>query len=131
MNSLLNERPQLLVSVRSAAEAEEALAGGAGLIDLKEPARGPLGPLHHVVAKNVIRAIAARRLVSIALGELRDYGRASSWLIGLQPVSLLKIGLSQIGATCWRDRLFGLRNELSYRTPVGLVAVAYADWERS
>ena len=33
----------LLVSVRSAEEAEIALAGGANLIDIKEPSRGALG----------------------------------------------------------------------------------------
>src|SRR5207244_3970459 len=32
--------PQLLVSVRSVAEVEPALAGGAALIDVKEPTRG-------------------------------------------------------------------------------------------
>ena len=35
--------PGLLVSVRSGAEAEAALAGGADLIDVKEPTRGALG----------------------------------------------------------------------------------------
>ena len=34
---------RLLVSVRSAAEAEAALAGGAAVIDVKEPTRGALG----------------------------------------------------------------------------------------
>src|SRR5262245_17605754 len=34
----------LMVSVRSAEEVEPALAGGAALIDIKEPARGALGP---------------------------------------------------------------------------------------
>ena len=35
--------PALLVSVRDAAEAGNAVAGGAALIDVKEPARGALG----------------------------------------------------------------------------------------
>ena len=47
MAAIASYRPKpatrLLVSVRSAAEAEEALAGGAALIDVKEPANGPLG----------------------------------------------------------------------------------------
>ncbi len=34
---------RLLVSVRSAAEAEIALSAGADLIDVKEPSRGSLG----------------------------------------------------------------------------------------
>ena len=40
---LSNETPGLLVSVRSAAEALSALAGGADVIDVKEPNRGSLG----------------------------------------------------------------------------------------
>ncbi len=35
--------PSLLVSVRSGAEASTALAGGAAIIDVKEPLHGPLG----------------------------------------------------------------------------------------
>jgi len=34
---------RLLVSVRDASEARAALAGGAGIIDAKEPLNGPLG----------------------------------------------------------------------------------------
>ena len=34
---------RLLVSVRSADEAEAAIAGGADVIDVKEPSHGPLG----------------------------------------------------------------------------------------
>ena len=40
---LTNEAPGLLVSVRSAAEALAALAGGADVIDVKEPNQGSLG----------------------------------------------------------------------------------------
>ena len=36
---------QLLVSVRSAAEVEAPLGGGADIIDAKEPDRGSLGPV--------------------------------------------------------------------------------------
>ena len=43
MTEAARPAPGLLVSVRSAAEAATALAGGADLIDVKEPSRGPLG----------------------------------------------------------------------------------------
>ena len=60
---------QLLVSVRAADEVAAALAGGAAIIDAKEPARGPLGP----VSPEVLRAIAARLPesvpLSVALGD--------------------------------------------------------------
>jgi uncharacterized protein (UPF0264 family) len=62
----------LLVSVRSAAEAEAALAGGAALIDVKEPARGSLGRADEAVIRAVLGAVAGRRPVSAALGELAE-----------------------------------------------------------
>ena len=44
---------RLLVSVADAAEARAALAGGADIIDAKEPRHGALG----AVAPDVLRAI--------------------------------------------------------------------------
>ena len=61
---------RLLVSVRSAAEAEAALRGGADVIDVKEPGRGPLGRADDAVIADVVRLVAGRRPVSAALGEL-------------------------------------------------------------
>ncbi len=45
----------LLVSVRDESEAREALAGGATIVDVKEPGRGPLG----AAAGDVTARIAA------------------------------------------------------------------------
>src|SRR5262245_44632800 len=66
------DRPGLLVSVRSAEEAEAALAGSADLIDVKEPSRGSLGRADEATIAAVMRAVGGRRPVSAALGELRD-----------------------------------------------------------
>src|SRR5438067_683406 len=60
---------QLLVSVRSQAEALAALAGGAGLIDIKEPAHGALGRADTEVIQEIAAAVAGMRPVSAALGE--------------------------------------------------------------
>ena len=49
---------RLLVSVRSAAEARTALAGGADVIDVKEPAHGSLGRASTEVIREVIDAVA-------------------------------------------------------------------------
>jgi len=48
----------LLVSVRSAAEALAALAGGAAVIDVKEPSRGPLGRADGDVWRAVLAAVS-------------------------------------------------------------------------
>src|SRR5262245_40260453 len=68
----------LLVSVRSVEEAEAALAGGAGLIDVKEPNNGALGFAGVEVIAAVLRMVAAQRPVSAALGELSDSSFPSS-----------------------------------------------------
>src|SRR5690242_18461623 len=65
---------KLLVSVRSAAEAQAALTGGASLIDVKEPARGSLGRADAATLTDVLRMVAGRRPVSAALGELPKEG---------------------------------------------------------
>ena len=49
-----SQEPRLLVSVRSPEEAAAAMAGGANIIDVKEPTRGSLG----MAGVDVIEAIA-------------------------------------------------------------------------
>ena len=62
----------LLVSVRDAAEAEEAVAGGADVVDVKEPANGPLGCADADTIAAVVATVAGRRPVTVALGELHE-----------------------------------------------------------
>jgi uncharacterized protein (UPF0264 family) len=112
--------PGLLVSVRSVEEAEEALAGGADLIDVKEPARGALGRADDATIGAIEAQVAGRRPTSAALGELRD-------LDGVLPpeVDFVKAGPAQLTASEWRSRIDVLRRVASQR----VVIVAYADWQ--
>lgn len=66
--------PKLLVSVRSAAEARAAIAGGADWIDIKEPNRGSLGAADQATIADVLREVAGRRPVSAAAGEWNATG---------------------------------------------------------
>src|SRR6266511_3473479 len=116
---------QLLVSVRSAAEAQAALAGGAGLIDVKEPLRGPLGRADRDVMRAVIRAVDGRLPVSAALGELRDARDEEPLPDGL---SYVKWGLAGCAGTAWQQELLARRSLLFGQTGV---IVAYADAERA
>ena len=115
--------PRLLISVRNEAEACEALSGGADLIDVKEPTRGPLGAADVGTVEKILSAVAGRRPVSVALGELVEGG------LGSLPrgVEYAKIGLARAGEG-WRDGLAICFDELS---PVAPIAVAYADYERA
>lgn len=120
---------ELLVSVRSPAEAEAALEGGAAIVDVKEPARGPLGRADPDTVAAVVRRVAGRRPVSAARGELRherDPGPAAG-------LAYLKWGLAGCGAhPGWREDLAAAARRVAVSAPAcGVVTVAYADWRHA
>ncbi len=118
---------RLLVSVRSAAEAEAAVRGGADLIDVKEPARGSLGQASGEVIAAVCRQVRGRRPVSAALGEFRVRPLCDP------PAGLafVKWGLSRCLARArWQEELAAAFDRVRQTRPGCLpVAVAYADWQ--
>ncbi|MEM9351968.1 MAG: (5-formylfuran-3-yl)methyl phosphate synthase [Planctomycetota bacterium] len=122
-------RPSLLVSVRDADEARDALEGGADWIDLKEPLRGPLGPVETSVAASVVERVQGRVPVSAACGELLDFAEGRNCaLAGLAGLRLLKFGTAGCGANLdWTERLEGAVSKT--RKCGKLFALgAYADW---
>jgi (5-formylfuran-3-yl)methyl phosphate synthase len=125
---------QLLVSIRSAAEAEVALRGGASLIDVKEPAHGSLGRASDSTLADVVRAVAGARPVSAALGELVDMFGDEPPPAGLS-LSYVKWGLARYqgrGESVWQCELAGAMRRLTEHSPsCRAVAVAYADWRRA
>lgn len=118
---------QLLVSVRSVAEAEAALRGGADWIDLKEPASGPLGAVDAEVTRKVVAHVGGRANVSAAAGELIDWPTSSSReFLQVEGVSQLKLGLSACRDRKWHDVWLAAQREIA-ATGKELVAVSYAD----
>jgi uncharacterized protein (UPF0264 family) len=114
--------------VRSGEEACAALTGGADLIDVKEPARGSLGRADEVVLREVLSAVAGRRPVSAALGELGDPYPLTSLPSGL---SFVKWGLAGLRGR-WSHALDDFRAFLGHSAPdTHLVAVGYADYARA
>ena len=63
---------KLLVSVVSADEARAALAGGADIIDVKDPREGALGAPSPRTLAEVVAAVDGAAPVSVALGDLPD-----------------------------------------------------------
>jgi uncharacterized protein (UPF0264 family) len=61
---------RLLVSVVSAKEARRALAGGADIIDVKDPREGALGAPSPRVLSEVMREVGSAAPVSVALGDM-------------------------------------------------------------
>jgi len=63
-------RPGFLASVTNADEARFALAGGADVIDCKDPSSGALGALPEVVVRDVVAQVAGQLPVSATVGDL-------------------------------------------------------------
>jgi uncharacterized protein (UPF0264 family) len=124
--------PGLLVSVRSTAEAEAALAGGAALIDIKEPARGPLGRADDTTIAAIARLVAGRRPVSAALGELTgEKGTRTDSLktVRVPFLDFVKVGLARARRVAWQDVLSRhLDDGHGPGQMPQLVLCAYADW---
>jgi uncharacterized protein (UPF0264 family) len=124
----------LLVSVRSIDEAVAAVAGGAAIVDVKEPLLGPLGRASADVAAAIAAAVGSRATLSLACGELNDGvdGIAAHVCRVLDRVSpgaampaAVKAGPAGLGLAAWR----AAQAALAETVPAGIatVAVAYAD----
>ena len=122
---------QLLVSVRSADEACTALAGGASIIDVKEPDHGSLGQAPWSVWQDVHTVVSTAAPISVALGELPD------WLAPHCPVppsqawtgiSFCKLGLAGTDKN-WQKAWRAVRSRLDDNNGPAWIAVIYADWQ--
>jgi len=131
----------LLVSVRDVDEAQAALAGGADIIDVKEPRRGALGMADPAVISEIVACVGGHAPVSAALGELSEWTTgcggslmADGLSTALQRLSFVKLGLAGCRSQRdWFERWIGLRESIDAATASALpwVAVAYADAERA
>ena len=86
---------RMLASVRGPDEAEIALAGGADIIDLKDPSRGALGAVEESAVRSTVERIAGRRTVSAVIGDLPLGGRAvdAAEAMAATGVDFVKLGI--------------------------------------
>lgn len=122
----------LLVSVRSASEARAALAGGADIIDAKEPGRGPLGAVDLPVLREIAATLPPEMRLSVALGDSRRpheaavaVSAAAALLATRRAAAYLKLGFQ--GLTRVSDVEAVLGAAVAAAGPIGVVAAAYAD----
>jgi uncharacterized protein (UPF0264 family) len=125
---------QLLISVISADEARDAVAGGADILDVKNPAEGSLGA-HFPRVIQQIRASAPRPLkVSVAIGDMPNLPGTAS---------LAALGAASCGADYVKVGLWGPRTEAEAAFllqevqqavssfPIAVIAALYADAHRA
>lgn len=126
---------KLLVSPRNQAEALEAIAGGADIIDVKNPKEGPLGANFPWVIRR-IRELAPEKIeVSCTLGEIPNLpGSLSLAAFGAAAtgVNYVKAGLSGLRTT--KDAIYQMKGVTKaakeYNPSIKVVISGYADANR-
>jgi uncharacterized protein (UPF0264 family) len=131
--NLTRSSPGLLVSVRTASEAMAALEGGADIIDVKEPLRGPLGAADSLIIADVVHAVNGSLPVTAAMGELIEHVRIrakSDRRLLPGGVSMFKLGLAGCrGLPHWQDCLRQTLETIAGLAAIARpVAVVYGDW---
>jgi (5-formylfuran-3-yl)methyl phosphate synthase len=125
---------RLLVSVSSATEAASALAGGADIIDAKDPLRGALGPVSIEGLRDIRRACGDRVPMTAALGDAESPHsiEGASRAFSAAGAVLVKIGFADIvSRQAIEAVLRAARRGVAQTTATGgVIAVAYADAER-
>lgn len=126
---------RLLVSVATAAEASAALAGGADVIDAKNPLAGALGAVSTDVLGEIHATVAGARLVTAAIGDAVDdieIERAAA-AFAAAGATLVKVGFAGIMSANRIERLIAAAvrgARMGSDGASGVVAVAYADADR-
>lgn len=126
---------KLLISPTDEKEAAEAVAGGADIIDVKNPKEGALGASFPWVIKR-IRAITPKGIeVSCAIGDVLNFPCA---------VSLAALGAATTGVDYVKVGLYGVKTKeeavylmqnvtkavKDYNSSIKVVATGYADAKR-
>lgn len=120
---------RLLVSVVSALEARHALAGGADIIDVKDPSQGPLGAPSPRVLSEVVTEIGGAAPVSVALGDLPNLPHTAALAArgaALGGAAFVKVGLRGIATV---DNAVALMRAVAdaVAPETAVIAAAYAD----
>ena len=121
---------RLLVSARDAADAAAALAGGADIVDAKEPTAGALGAVAIDVLREMLSTVDAARPVSAALGDAVDGSiERRVRACAVEGVAFVKIGFAGITDVVQVTEFIASAVGACARA-CGVVAVGYADAER-
>jgi uncharacterized protein (UPF0264 family) len=129
---------QLLVSVRSPAEVEPALAGGADIVDAKEPSRGSLGLVAPDTLAQILRGVPPGQPLSVALGDVETPEDLLATITSLNLPSrsspiFLKLGFAGVRSPERVTDLIECAVAMVAQQPSAarIVAVAYADARRA
>lgn len=118
---------RLLISVKNAEEAIEAVDAGADFIDLKDPAVGALGSLDDMVSMQAVRAVNRQAMVSATVGDAHDSLDALLDLVMRKRdlgVDIIKLPVSSLPKQVHDDDAIA---KLIHDHQLKLIAVIFAD----
>jgi uncharacterized protein (UPF0264 family) len=125
---------KLMISVVSAAEARDAVEGGAEILDVKNPEEGSLGAQPPQIIREIRELCPSDVPVSAAIGDMPNLPGTAA---------LAALGAAACGADFIKVGLHGLRDESEAlhflrrvrdavrKYPVSVVAAGYADFRRA
>jgi uncharacterized protein (UPF0264 family) len=123
---------RLLVSARNAADAAASLAGGADIVDAKEPSAGALGAVTIGVLREMLSMVHAVRPVSAALGDANDVAAIERGVraCAVEGVAFVKLGFAGITDAARVTNLIASAVGAASAHACAVVAVGYADATR-
>ncbi|MCS7112166.1 MAG: (5-formylfuran-3-yl)methyl phosphate synthase [Ignisphaera sp.] len=126
-------KPKLLVSIWTVDEVPEVIGGDADIIDIKDPSAGSLGlpSLDTVLA--VISKVKGYKEVSVAVGDIRDYTQALSYIaytLSSLNVNYIKMGIEVEDFNNALSIVSQIKRTVEFcNSNVNIVLVGYADWK--
>jgi (5-formylfuran-3-yl)methyl phosphate synthase len=126
---------KLLISPKNETEAEEAIAGGADIIDVKNPEEGPLGANFPWIISRIRQVTPANIEVSCTLGEAPSLpGSMALAALGAAATGVNYVKAGLYGLKTVDDAVHLMRNVAKaakeYNPEVKVVISGYADAER-
>lgn len=121
---------RLLVSVRNAAEAANAVAGGADIVDAKDPTGGPIAPVSPAELAAIRAVVPEDQRLSAAFGDMATPLQITQALAAVSVrVGFVKLGFRGIGDAGRILRLLRAAVESAALLPgrPAVIAVGYAD----
>ena len=125
---------KLLITIWRLDELNEALHGGADIIDVKDPSKGSLGLPDLDVVREVVSSVGGLREVSMAIGDLSEYSDSLKYIAyaaALTGVSYVKAGLASGNISKCLLIASEVSKQVNYVSKPRLVLAGYADYSRS
>jgi len=123
-----------MISVLSATEAYDAIAGGAEMLDVKNPKEGSLGAQSPGIIREITELGSGKIEVSVAIGDMPNLpGTAALAALGAAAcgADYIKVGIYGPQTESDASALLHKVKQAVNEYPVSIIAAGYADFDRA